>query len=333
MSVTIIDIAKKIGVSYTTVSRALNGKPGVNEETRKKILEESKRMNYQPNAIARGLVSKYTNTIGLIIPDISNPYFPAIARGIEDAARLVNYDVFLCNTNWDAEREKSCIQALLQKRVDGIIINPNSSSNLDFISDLNIPIVLLNSKNIRGNHSYINVDNCQGGFLATEHLIKSNYKKIAFVGGTTNSDANNQRLNGYKEALSYYGVETNESYIINGEFNLESGYNLTKQLLSLQNPPDAIFAANDIIALGVMQCIQEFNLDIPTQFGIVGFDDIYSSQLPQIQLSTIQQPTYFIGKKSFEVFLDKVNGNDQDNLVKQILLDLKLIVRKTTSVG
>jgi len=328
MSVTIIDIAERIGVSYTTVSRALNGKKGVSEKTRQRIIEEAKKMGYQPNAIARGLVSKSTNTIGLIIPDITNPFFPDVARGVEDAARNANLNVFLCNSNWDKEREREILEALRQNRVDGIIINPNSYSNVEFLDQLGIPVVYLNTKVDDGESTYIGIDNIKGAVIATEHLIECGYERIAYVGGTVKSYSNNQRVKGYLQALETQGISKDPSIIVNGKFETESGYEITKRLLKSDNPPDAIFAGNDIIALGVLQCAQEMGLDIPDKFGIVGFDDIYTSSLPQIQLSTVAMPKYFLGKKAFELLLDKLNSEETG--VAQYVIKPKLIVRKTT---
>lgn len=328
MSVTIVDIANKIGVSYTTVSRALNGKKGVGEKTRKRIIEEAERQGYQPNAIARGLVSKSTNTIGLIIPDITNPFFPEVARGVEDASREAGYNVFLCNSNWDRDQERSCLEALRQNRVDGLIINPNSLSNVEFIEKMGIPVVYLNTRIDEGESTYVGVDNVQGAQMATEHLIQCGYKRIAFVGGTIRSYSNNNRLKGYLTALEKQGMEKDSDLIMNGRFETESGYELTKRLFQLPNPPDAVFAGNDIIALGVMQYAQERRLNIPDDFGIIGFDDIYASSLPQIMLSTVAMPKTFLGKKAFEMLLDKIHS--EESSTAQYVIKPKLVIRKTT---
>jgi len=328
MSVTIIDIAKQIGVSYTTVSRALNGKKGVSEKTRQRIIEEAKKMGYQPNALARGLVSKSTNTIGLIIPDITNPFFPDVARGVEDEARKENYNVFLCNSNWDTERELEILEALRQNRVDGIIINPNSFSNIEFINQLGIPVVYLSTRVDEGESTYIGIDNIKGAMIAVDHLVECGYKRIAYVGGTIKSYSNNRRSKGYLMALEKHGIPKDQSIIVNGNFETQAGYEATKKLLESANPPDAVFAGNDIIALGVLQCAQEMGLKIPEDFGIVGFDDIYSSGLPQVQLTTVALPKKFLGKKAFDLLLEKLK--EEETGVVQYAIKPKLVVRKTT---
>lgn len=328
MSITIVDIAERMGVSYTTVSRALNGKKGVSEKKRLEIVEEAKKMGYQPNAIAQGLVNKSTRTIGLVIPDITNPFFPDVARGVEDASRKAKYNVFLCNSNWEANREKEILEALRQNRVDGIIINPNSYSNIEFLNMLKIPTVYLNTKVDEGESTYIGIDNVKGAIIAVEHLIACGYKRIAYVGGTIKSYSNNQRVKGFMMTFDNKGIEIDPTLVVNGDFTTESGYELTKKLLLSDNPPDAVFAGNDIIALGVLECAQELKLDIPREFGIVGFDDIYASSLPQIQLSTIAMPKYFLGKKAFELLLDKINS--EETAIAQYVIKPKLIARKTT---
>lgn len=325
--ITIKDIAKKTGVSYTTVSRALNGKPGVNQSTMELILAEAKRMGYQPNGIARGLVKKYTNTIGLIIPDITNPFFPAIARGVEDEANRHGYNVFLCNTNWDEEREKSYLEALQEKRVDGIIIQAAEDSQQDY-ENLSIPVVPVNTQCFRGAGSYVGVDNEKGGLLATKHLIESGYRRIAFVGGKT-AYTNEKRLEGYKRALDTFGFSIDESIITHGDFTTRSGYEQMGKLLKQSSPPDAVFAGNDLIALGVMNSVQEYGLHIPQDIGIVGFDNIYFAEFPQVQLTTIAQPMYEMGKIAFELLLESIKNKDGSNL-KKVILEPELIIRKTT---
>ncbi len=328
MSVTIIDIAKKAGVSYTTVSRALNGKKGVSEKQRNKILAIADQMGYHPNEIARGLVNKSTMSIGLIIPDITNPFFPAIARGIETSARKYNYNVFLYNTNWDPAIERECLMTLKRNRVDGIIINPSSKANLQQIEELGIPTVFLSTKVKRKVTSFVGVDNVYGAFIATEHLIKKGFKRVAFVGGTTDSYSNNMRYKGYKKALRQYGIKLDKKLVKIGKFKSESGKKLTGELLKLADPPDAIFAANDIIALGVLEQLQNTDTQLKNGFGVVGFDNIYIASLPQINLTTVEIPTYFMGEKAFEMLYEKI-ANDHIVSSSEYIIKPELIVRNT----
>ena len=326
--ITIKDIAKRTGVSYTTVSRALNGKTGVNQSTRELVLAEAKRLGYQPNGIARGLVKKYTNTIGLIIPDITNPFFPAIARGVEDEASKHGYTVFLCNTNWDHKREMDYLKTLQEKRVDGIIIQPTENNQRDVVH-LNIPSVSISTQISKGSENYVGVDNEKGGFLATEHLIKMGYSRIAFIGGKV-AFTNEQRLDGYKRALKTFGFTIDESIISYGDFTTKSGFEQMHVLLRQSTPPDAVFAGNDLIALGVMNAVQEFGLNIPMDIGVIGFDNIYFAKLPQIQLTTIAQPIYEMGKIAFELLYANIKNKDKGSQ-KKVVLEPELILRKTTA--
>ncbi|NLU53668.1 MAG: LacI family transcriptional regulator [Clostridiaceae bacterium] len=329
MQVTIKDIAKKTGVSYATVSRALNGRSGVKEDTRELILEVARKMGYQPNAIARGLVLKHTHTLALVIPDITNPFFPEIARGVEDAASLLGYSVFLCNTNWEANKEKLYLKTLQEKRVDGIILHPSHDVQDNHFLDFQVPVVLLNKIPNVVEYSSIEVDNVMGGFIATKHLIEAGYKKIAFIGGSENSPSNAERKEGYKLALRKYKLPIDESLILSGKFNSESGYHNLKKLIYSGNTPDAVFGGNDVIALGVLHCAQEHGLRIPEDFGIIGFDDIPYASLPQIQLTTIEQPKYQMGRHAIELLMRAIKEEKADE-VKRIILEPKLKARKTT---
>jgi LacI family transcriptional regulator len=329
MQVTIKDIAKATGVSYATVSRALNGRAGVKEDTRKLILEEAKKMGYQPNAIARGLVLKYTHTLALVIPDITNPFFPEIARGVEDAASLLGYSIFLCNTNWDVEKEKQYLKMLQEKRVDGVILHPAFGVEEEHYNDFNIPIVLLNRIPSMGNYSSIEVDNVRGGFLAAKHLIEAGYKKLAFIGGSESSFSNSERQVGFKLALNKYKLKVDESLILSGSFKSKSGYDNLLKLIKSDNIPDAVFAGNDLIALGILHCAQEQGLRVPEDLGIIGFDDIPYADLPQVQLTTIAQPKYQMGKYAIELLLKELNDKTKRE-IKRIILEPELIIRKTT---
>lgn len=328
---TIKDIAKKAGVSYATVSRALNNHPEVNEATRKKIFEIASEMGYQPNAIAQGLVKKETRTIGLLIPDITNPFFPEVALGIEDAANEEGYSVFLCNTNWSEEQEERYLSVLLQKQVDGIIIAPSSEkqNHIEKIFEMGVKKVVFISRINYSNSTSILIDNVRGAQMAVEHLIAKEHSRIAFIGGIKDAASNQDRLQGYKNALVANGISIDNDYIQSGDFKRESGHFITKKLLKLTPRPTAVFAANDLLALGAIQAIKEEGLTIPGDFAVVGFDDIGFAALPEIQLTTVAQPKYNMGKLAFLTLLDQIKGGD--NIInKKILLDPVLIIRKTT---
>lgn len=330
MSATIVDIANKIGVSSATVSKALNGKKGVSDRIRMLIKEEAEKTGYQPNAIARGLVSKSTNTIGLIIPDISNPFFAEVVRGVEDMCREWGYNLILCSSNWDINQERACLEKLSRNRVDGIIINPHPLSKSKCIEKLGIPTVYLNTRKNGGQVSYVGIDNEAGAQMATEHLIQCGYRRIAFLGGATRSYSNNERLNGYLITLEKHGIKPDNRLVMAGNFSTESGYVLTKRIFERPNRPDAIFACNDTIAIGAMQYAQERRINIPKDLGIVGFDDINASSLPQVQLSTVAIPKTFLGKKAMDILMDKIQT--ESSSAEIYVIKPKLVIRKSTQL-
>jgi len=331
---TIKDIAKKASVSYATVSRALNNHPEINEETKNKIVKLALEMGYQPNAIAQGLVRKVTKTIGLLIPDITNPFFPEVARSIEDAAFEAGYTVFLCNTNWNEERERHYLNVLLQKQVDGLIIAPSSEkvNHLKKVLENKLKVVFISRVVNHANCTSIIIDNIKGAQLAVESLIRKEHKKIAFIGGQEDISTSRQRLEGYKLALRKNNLAIKEDYIKTGSFKRDSGHFIMREFLKMdaETRPTAVFAANDLLALGALQAVKNSGLNVPADFAVIGFDDIEVASLPEIQLSTVAQPKSDMGKLSFSVLLDMLKEGGGYSVGRKILLDPVLVERKTS---
>jgi LacI family transcriptional regulator len=331
METTIKDIAEETGFSYATVSRALNNKYGVKPDTRNKIISVARKRGYSPNAIARGLVKKQTHSIGLIIPDISNPFFPEIASGVEDGAREKGYSVFLCNTNYDSERETHYFQLLVEKRVDGIILASGfqASAPTTPMSLASPPIVSLCSRFENVNHSFVMIDNERGGFLATKHLIEQGYQRIGFIGTQSDGVSESQRFKGYRQALEKFNMPFEESLVFAGNLKRETGYKIIKRIIAGQDFPRALFVENDLMALGVMQGVKESGLRIPDNIAIVGFDDITFASFPEIGLTTVRQPKYEMGKLSAEILLDSIL-NPETKEHRRYLLEPELIVRTSS---
>ena len=331
--VTIKDIARKANVSYATVSRALNNKRGVRGTTRTKILDIASKMSYTPNAIARGLVMKQTLTLGLIIPDITNPFYPEVARGIEDGATEGGFSIFLCNTNWERKREVHYLRLLAEKRVDGIILAPIDNEVEAVESGLTgkIPVVYVSNAPRRTEHSFVVIDNILGGFLATEHLIRAGHRTIGFVGSTEDSLAIAARLKGYRRALKKYGLPVEKKYIQLGEFKQETGYRIVRRMIAEGDYPRAVFAENDLLALGILQGVKASGLSVPGDVAVVGFDDIPFAGFPEVQLTTINQPKYEMGRKAAEILLEQIEGSAgvQPVQIRQIYLKPQLVVRKS----
>ncbi|MGB9680444.1 MAG: LacI family DNA-binding transcriptional regulator [Thermoanaerobacteraceae bacterium] len=332
MAVTIKDIAKLANVSITTVSRVINNKTeGVSEETRERILQLVKEYEYQPNAIARGLVTKKTKTLGLIIPDITNPFFPDIARGVEDSAHIYGYNVFLCNTDDNLDKESEYINALKEKYVDGIIFTSSSIPKQEHIKELiktGIPIVIMDRR-IESEDIYgVFLDNYEGGYIATKHLIDLGHKKIGCITGPLYSKSARERLEGYKECLIENGFEYDESVVFEGDYKINSGITGSEKLLNLHKKISAIFACNDLMAYGAYKTIRSRGYKIPDDISIVGFDDIQLSQILEPQLTTIRQPAYDMGLTATRMLIKLIEGEKLNR--KIINFKPKLIIRQST---
>jgi LacI family transcriptional regulator len=287
--ITIKDIAEKAGVSYATVSRALNNRSDVSEETRMRIIELANSMGYQPNAIARSLVKRKSEIIALIVPDVSNPFFADITMAVHTAAEKAGYTTMVCNTGWDPVKEQEKLRIMVEQRVDGIILKPTAFLRPGALEALNVPVVLFWHA-MEDDLSYIEVDHEAGSRLAVRHLVERGYKRIAFVGGQETSPSNQIRLLAYQQTLQESGLQVESDLISYGGFGIESGYNRLAALMRLQNPPDAVFCGNDIIALGALHYARDNGIEVPKQLALIGFDDISYASLPQIGLSTVSQP-------------------------------------------
>ena len=333
MSVTIKDIAEKANTSYPSVSRALSGKPGVSRKTREKVLKIAKEMNYQPNALARSLVQNRTSTIGLIIPDILNPYFPEIAKGVDDEAHKRDLNMFLCNSDWDGVREGEYIDQLIANRVDGIIIFPTSSENISEIrrkAGRNLPVIILGTSQAEDISVSISSDDVLGAELSVVHLLKKGYRKLAFIGGEPGLSGVEDRLLGYRKAHDKFGLTPAQDLIVESGFTFESGYSAMNNLLDQSMKPDAVFAENDVIALGVIQAIRTRGLKVPEDIAVSGFDDIPMASMSGIDLTTVRQPKFEMGKMAVSELHSILQGESDLNVNKRLVLEPKLIVRKTS---
>jgi len=330
MATTIKDIAEETGVSYATVSRALNNKYGVKPGTREKILAVARARGYTPNGIARGLVRKQTHSIGLIIPDISNPFFPQVASGVEDGAREKGYSVFLCNTNYESDQEARYLQLLIEKRVDGIILASGCQAS-DTINPLlmgSIPIVSLCTRFENVKNSFVVIDNERGGFIATKHLIEQGYPTVGYIGTHGDGISEGERFKGYLQALEKFNIPFDDRFVFSGDLKRETGYKITKRLIAGQHFPRALFVENDLMALGAIQGIKESGRRVPEDIAVVGFDDIAFASFPEIGLTTVRQPKYEMGKLAADILLDSIIKPTRE--AKKHILEPKLIVRTSS---
>jgi len=329
---TIREIAQEVNVSTATVSHVINNTRYVSEEVRSQVLAAMERLNYRPNAVARGLRTKRTNTIALIIPDITNPYFTDFTRGFQDAADEKGYLVLLCNTDRLLDREMRFLDTMWQQRVEGIVLNPSkvTMENLSNIVRAKIPVVMLGSQVEQNEFDNILVDNIRGGFDAVQHLCCLGHKRIGLACGPRTASSALQRYQGYLQALIRNSQPFDEQLVAEGEITFDGGYQCIRQLLSIPNPPTAVFAICDIMALGAKTAIEDAGLKIPDDISLIGFDDIPEVSRTRPKLTTIAQPKYQMGQVSATLLFEQIENNNTLPR-RRIVLEHTLVVRDSTS--
>jgi DNA-binding LacI/PurR family transcriptional regulator len=329
MNTTIKDVAKLAGVHPSTVSRVINNDSRISEKTKDKILLIINKLGYTPNAIARGLKTKRTYTLGMLIPDITNPFFAEIARGAEDTANKNNFNVILCNTDDKLKKERTYLDILKGKRVDALILGTAHIKDKSILEleEKKFPFILV-SRGIKGlNKNCVIVDDIAGGTMATEYLIKLGHRRIAHIAGPLKVRSAINRLEGYKFALKKYKIKYQEELVEEGDFRITGGYKAMKKLLGLPEPPRAIFAANDLLALGAMQAIQKKKYHIPEDFCIIGFNDISLASFVYPPLTTVRQPMQEMGALAVKMLLKIIEGGEFNQ--KKVVLKPKLIIRES----
>lgn len=327
---TIRDIAKKANVSHATVSRVLAGSPLVAEKTRMKIQQLIDEIGYVPNAMAQGLATNRSNIIGMVIPDIINPYFAEIAKGLKDVAAEAGYNIFFCDTDNDIEKEIRYIEELYNQRVSGLIITP-VSDNFDHIVKrfpYEGPIVFLSYQPDDEKANYVMTNSYNISHMGTRYLLQLGHRDIAFIGHEENRRTSTQRYEGYRAAMAEYGAEPFTGGELRFAVRKNIGYELTKELLLKGPLPTAIMAYNDMTALEAIEAIEDFGLSVPDDISIVGVDDVYISNLHRIQLTTVSQPKYRIGEECARILIDKIQGSAGDKPIQKIL-EPDLVIRKT----
>jgi LacI family transcriptional regulator len=329
----LLDIASKAGVSASTVSRVLNNqteKYRISSETKNLIIKTAKDLNYQPNEIARGLRLNRSHTIGLIVPDISNPFFAYLTHIIQIQASQAGYSIIVCNTNENIETEIEQIELLRRRGIDGYIIFPVGTSH-DHVKELvrnNKPVVILDRSIEDLDADTIVIDNFTGAFEAVEHLIENGHTQIAIIKGLPDTYTTNERVKGYKAALKKNNIPINMEYIVGNDFRKENGYGETKRLLKLKNPPTAIFATSDLITLGTFEAVFEMNLKIPEDISIVAFDDIDFAPFLISPLTLVKQPREIMAEKGVQFLINEIKSKHKSEK-KRIILKPELIIRKS----
>lgn len=327
-SVTLKDVAKAAGVSYATVSRALSGSPQIGSDTRERIIKLCDEMGYTTNYVARSMVMKKTDLIGLVVPSIDNQFMSELAYYAEMSARAYGYNIMLCNSGPDLKQEKTVVKLLLGRQVDGILIVPQSPKTYENIRAYTdqVPTVFL-SENLRDQpQSYVAADNSRGTYIGTKYLYDLGHRDILYF-GRRHTTTHQLRAEGYMKACQELGLQQK---FFNSEFSrssINNGYEMAKELFSRPIDYTAIFASTDSNALGILKAADEMHIDIPGRLSLIGFDNITSTGLPRIDLTTIEQPKREMAIQAVDMLRDKIENGTQ-GYVHQILMP-SLIKRGT----
>lgn len=330
MNITIYDVAREANVSMATVSRVVNGNPNVKPATRKKVSEAIERLGYRPNAVARGLASKKTTTVGVIIPDISSVFFAELARGIEDIATMYKYNIILSNSDQNKEKELHLINTMLGKQVDGLIFMGGNitEEHIKSFKTSQVPIVLAATLDETKEIPSVNIDYEHAAHDAVKYLVDNGNKKIGFVTGPAETAIDQKKYKGYQTALSEASIELDEQLVVQGDYSYDSGLEAVEQYFDLENPPTAIFVSSDEMALGVIHGVQDRGLSVPEDVEVVGFDNTRLATMVRPTLSTIVQPMYDIGAVSMRLLTKYMNKEQVDET--EVILPHRFVERNST---
>jgi len=325
------DVAERAGVSITTVSHVINETRPVSDELRQRVLAAMQELGYQPNLLARGLRRGETRTIGMIVPDSANPFFAELARGIEDTVFEQGYNVILCNSDGDLDKELLYANVLAEKRVDGILFVAAgvSTEHIQTLQEQRMPVVVVDREVPDAFVDSVLTDNARGGWLATRHLLDLGHRRIGCIAGPSDVTPSAERITGYRQALDEGGVLVDEALILKGDFQYESGYQAARQLLSIDDSLTAIFACNDLMAIGAISAAVEVGQQVPADLSVVGFDDVRLASFANPALTTVAQPKYEMGVVAATMLLERMH--DLGIPPRRRVLDTKLLIRQSTA--
>ncbi len=328
--VTIKDIAKYTNVSISTVSKVINNAGGVSAELEKRIKDAIRQFGYTPNRTARALKTRISKSIGLILPTIVNPFFPSLVRGIEDRCNSAGYSLILCNSDGETQKELMYTDLLLEKQVDGIILATvgNSIETLEKLMENDMASVIVDRKVDGYTVSSVITDNFEGARLAMEYLLDLGLKKTVIISGPTFLSSSRDRLKSCEKVLIERGLSFNRDLVIEGDFMYESGYACMKKMIEKVRDFDSVFAFNDLMAIGAIECLQEFNYRVPEDVSVIGYDDIMFAGMYRPALTTVRQPAYDMGKTAFDLLMMKLS-QDAVGMI-DVVLKPELIIREST---
>jgi len=325
--VTIYDIAEESGFSYSTVSRVLNGFEYVKDATREKILAAAEKLGYVANLQARSLAGGKSNIVGLLVPKIDNNYITEIVAGIDDELAHANFNLMLYTTHRHTGKEEQYTKSIANSMADGLllIVPLGTDIYLQTLQDLNFPYVLVDQHDLTGQSDEIMTTNYKGAYEATEYLIQLGHRRIAFITGLLELHSTHDRLAGFKDALTDHGIRFNPKYVVQGDFWEDEAYHATNKLLQLEKRPTAIFAANDLTAIGAMTALRDNGISAPEEMSIIGFDDISQAAFTNPRLTTVRQPLEQMGRQAVSLLLEKIRNPDRPP--RRITLTTELVIR------
>ena len=327
--VTLKDVAKVAGVSYATVSRALSGSPEIGESTRKRVVRICEEMGYTPNSVARSMVMKRTNIIGLIVTSIDNPFMSEMTAHLEIYARQCGYNLMVCNSSYDPKLEKDAFSLLMGRKVDGIILIPVGSESYETLKTLTaqVPTVFIGENMIDLPENYVSVDNTTGMQQATEYLYSLGHRRILYLGARDNSMTHELRVNGYLNACKKLGIESKVLRNTGFRSSSQAGYALAKEHFETSFSETAILCAADTLAIGVIQAAYEKGIRIPQDLSLMGFDNISFSALPPIGLTTVNQPKQELAVSALDMLLNRIKRPEAPHT--KTILSPSLVIRNS----
>ena len=333
---TIYDIAKELDITAATVSRALNGNPRISESTRNLVLETAAKMNYKQNSLALALRSGKSNNVGVIVPRIDSNFFASVIRGIEEELYPEGYHIIICQTHEDEKRELENMNTLLNAQVDGILMSVSGVTNenntfMKRVVEKKAPLIFFDRKKSIDGVSSVTINDFEGAYLATKQLISEGCTRIAHFTGNQSLEIFRNRTEGYKRALTDHKIEFNENYVFQIKSNVEAGRLAMEKLLSLENPPDAIFSTSDFAALGAIQVLKEKGIKIPEEFCVFGFGNEPFTKFMELSISSVDQSPLEMGKMVAKVFLEQINNTENLKIEKKVVLTPELQIRKSSS--
>lgn len=331
---TILDIAKELNITFSTVARALNDHPAISAATKKAVRETATRLNYRQNKIASSLRSGRSEIIGVIVPNLHVSFFSSVVSGIEKVMNANGYNILLFQSNESKKHESKGIETFLQSRVDGIISSVTTETDTSVYREVksrNIPLIFFDRELLDLNVSSVVIDDYRGGFIATEHLIKQGYRKILHITAHQDIAIFKERLRGYVDALKHYNLPVDEQLIIRGNFSLNFGMDVIRQTQAQGVLYDAVFALEDYTAMGAMQALKESGIKIPEEIGVIGFANESFGSLVSPSLSTIDQQTSRMGEETARLFLHQLKTENGIVAPERLILDPILIVRESSN--